>query len=122
MQLVVPITRTLRKHRLERTKVRGHAVASHVQSADRALVEVAGGRVERVIESLRKCLKRPAVHLKHAASHVDDIESCPWTNLEGDFPLVDGHNSAPLGPRVISKRSAIGIVCVLKGKRSGGLC
>src|SRR5262249_46084628 len=99
MQLVMPIPRTLGKRRLVRTQVGRYAMASHIQSPDGALVEVARGGVKRVVESLRKRLQRRAVRLEQAASYVYDIESGTRTNLKRDFRLIDGHNSACRRPR-----------------------
>src|SRR5262245_47965862 len=95
MQLVVPIPRTLGKRRLERTQVRRYASSSQIQPARGALVEIARGSVERVVESLRKRLESGAVRLEQVLSYVQDIESRTRPNLKRDFPLIDRHSTDP---------------------------
>src|SRR6478672_977206 len=91
MQIIVPITRAFRKDGLERAKIRRDAIASHVQSRDEVLVEIARRRVVRAVERSRKLLQHRAVRLEDAPPHIDDIESRPGTDLEPDFRSIHSH-------------------------------
>ena len=85
VQLIVLVPRALREHRPEDFDVGGHGVALPCEPRREALLEVAGGRVQRVIEMMGILVDHAAVSRSQALADVNDVESCPRRQLESDL-------------------------------------
>ncbi len=85
LQVVVLVPRALREHRPEDVDIRHDARMALIEARRHALIEVAGGGVERAAERAGVVVEDAAVSSGDDIAHVDDVDARTWDQLEGNL-------------------------------------
>ena len=85
LHLIVAVFAALRKQRVERAEELRHQVVLVVQPHRQALIEIAGGGVERGVERAAVTAQQIAVLLRDALVDVDRLEAALWRQRQRQF-------------------------------------